>query len=255
MGHPQMILSPFCLEAPLPAARRLATPGWQVNAPAANGTDRQSRMTAVHRPLVAAVAEALRKGQQPVTIAGDCCSTIAVLAGLQSAGLDPVLVWLDAHGDFNTWETTPSGFIGGMPLAMLVGIGDQGLAQGVGLRTQRQSDVILADARDLDPGERQLLEASAVRRVTELAAIPALLPVGRPIYVHLDPDVIDPADVPAMHYPTPGGPSLAVVRSACASLARTGRVVAASLTLWDFDADEGRRTERACLSALDALLG
>src|SRR5512136_997268 len=98
-------------------------------------------MSVLHQPLAEFTAQTVLHGDRPVSLAGDCCTPLGVLAGLQQAGLVPVLLWLDAHGDFNTWETTPSGFLGGMPLAMLVGRGDQTMAQAVGLRPLPESRV------------------------------------------------------------------------------------------------------------------
>ncbi|NIS82127.1 MAG: hypothetical protein GTO14_18395 [Anaerolineales bacterium] len=92
-------------------------------------------MSILHESLAARVAESVRDGSLTLSIAGDCCTTIGVLAGLQRADVSPLLVWFDAHGDFNTWDTTPSGFLGGMPLAMLAGIGDQTMPEAVGLRS------------------------------------------------------------------------------------------------------------------------
>jgi arginase len=251
----RFLLSPFFLEQPLPAAARLAQDEWRLNEPAFDGDDQVAVMAAVHRSLADLVTSAMRAGERPVSIAGDCCSTIGVLAGLQRAGLDPLLLWLDAHGDFNTWETTPSGFIGGMPLAMLVGRGDQGLVEAAGLRPLSEGNVVLADARDLDPGERELLEQSQVNHVRDLAALAAALPADRPLYVHLDPDLIDPRDAPAMLYPAADGPRLPAVCELAEWLARERQVVAASLTLWHLDADSSGETERACLGALAALIG
>ena len=249
----EYLVSPFSLDAPAPAAREAAPAGARLNAPQLDAPTMKGRISQVHQPLAGLVAESVRRGARPVSVAGDCCATIGVLAGLQRAGLDPVVVWLDAHGDFNTWQTTPSGFLGGMPLAMLVGRGDQDLVRGVGLHPVTESGVILADARNLDPGERRALESSAVRRAN-VAGARALVPDGRPLYVHLDPDVISPADAPAMRYPARGGPRLAGVVALCRSLASTGRVAAASLTLWDTAADRDGRTRRACLAALEALV-
>jgi arginase len=251
----EVIFTPFFLDAPIEGAGRLVSPDWRINASAGTGSGQVERMAAIHRPLADAVSAAAGRGARPVSIAGDCCATIAVLAGLQRAGLDPLLVWLDAHGDFNTPETSPSGFIGGMPLAMIVGRGDQSLARAAGLRPLAESDVILADARDLDPEERKAVEGSAVRHVTDLSLIPALLPPGRPVYVHLDPDVIDPAEAPAMHYAARGGPSLADVCRLARRLAASLNLAAVSLTLWDLPRDPDRRTERACLAALTTLIG
>jgi arginase len=249
----EYIVSPFALDAPAPAARAAAPERTRVNAARLDATSMKGRISQVHEPLADLVAGAVRRGARPVSVAGDCCATIGVMAGLRRGGLDPVVVWLDAHGDFNTWDTTPSGFMGGMPLAMLVGRGDQDLMRAVGLVSVPESDVILADARDLDPGERVALESSSVVR-PGIARLMRAVPAGRPLYVHLDPDVISPADAPAMRYPATGGPRLAEVVRLCRSLAATGRVAAASLTLWDTGADRDGTTRRACLAALEALV-
>jgi arginase len=248
------ILSPFFLDEARPALDRLVGPHWHANRPTLSASGRQDRMAVIHRCLAGIVADAVRNGRRPVSVAGDCCAAIGVLAGLQHAGVDPVIVWLDAHGDFNTPETTRSGFIGGMPLAFIVGRGDGSMLQAAGARPVPESDVILGDARDLDPEERIALEGSRVRRAADVTAIPDLLPPDRPVYVHLDPDILDPTEAPAMGYPVRGGPRLATLREVGRRLAGTGRVVAASLTTWDLDADPGGRTERACLSALRAIV-
>lgn len=92
----------------------------------------QERMATVYQALAADVADVAAQGDRPVAYTGDCCATIGVLAGLQRAGIAPTLIWFDAHGDFNTWETSPSGFLGGMPLAMIVGRGEQTFLEATG---------------------------------------------------------------------------------------------------------------------------
>jgi arginase len=251
----QFILSPFFLEKPLPAAKRLALPDWIINKPLLQEKGQLKRMSIVHRHLADIVSKTVKSGYRPVSIAGDCCTVIGVLAGLQRAGVNPRLVWLDAHGDFNTWETTPSGFIGGMPLAMIVGRGEQTLMQAVALTPLPERDVILADARDLDPGERELLQQSRVRHVPEVTSIPQLVSSERPIHIHLDTDVIDASEAPAMKYPVKGGPKLNTLREMVERLANTGRVVGVSMTLWDFEQDADRRTERASMALLKAAIG
>jgi arginase len=250
----RVVVSPFFLDQDLPPLERFARPGWHLNKPSLEGTDQLARMSAVHRPLAQLVAQASRDGERPVSIAGDCCTTIGVLAGLQSAGIRPVLVWLDAHGDFNTPATTPSGFIGGMPLAMLVGRGDQTLVRAAGMTNQPEAEVFLADARDLDPGEAEAVRESAVHHVSKLPDLPRQLPAS-PIYVHLDVDVLSPDDAPAMLYPTPGGSSLPEACAVMAALAATGRVVAVSVTVWNFGKDVDGKTERACTRLLRSLVG
>jgi arginase len=250
----RIAVSPFFLDQPLPLLERFASQDWHLNKPQLDAGDRLARMASVHRPLSQFVAQAAHDGERPVSIAGDCCAPIAVLAGLQSAGVRPTLVWLDAHGDFNTPETSPSGFIGGMPLAMIVGRGDQTLPRAAGLTTHAEAAVFLADARDLDPEEAEAVRDSEVHHVPRLTDLPRQLPAG-PLYVHLDVDVLSPDDAPSMSYPATGGPSLAEACAALEAVAGTGRVVAVSMTVWDLEHDTDRRTEEACMRLLRSLTG
>ena len=209
-----LALTPYALDAPLPALARLARPGWSVSSgvPSAgdgDGDDQLTRMAAIHGPLVADVARIAAEGGRPVCIVGDCCQPIAVLAGLQRAGLEPMVVWLDAHGDFNTHETTISGYVAGMSIAMITGRGNQALVEAAGLKPLPDTDIILADARDLDPRERELLEQSKVARPTDFDELVERVSASdRPFYVHFDTDVIDAAEAPATQFPVAGGPSV-----------------------------------------------
>lgn len=186
------------------------------------------RMAALYQHVAAAVAG----DDDPVLYCGDCCAILGVTAGLQRKGIDPVLVFFDAHGDFNTWETTPSEFIGGMPLAMVTGRGDQTIVDACGIVPLPESDAYLVDGRDLDPEESEMLADSDVV-IVPVPEIAAAVPSDRPLYVHVDTDVVDPGDMPALHYPAPDGPSAAVVATAVADLAATGNVVAFSMTTWN----------------------
>jgi arginase len=179
---------------------------------------------------------------------------LAVFAGLQKAGLKPNLLWFDAHGDFNTWETTPSGFLGGMPLAMMVGRGEQTLPQNVGLQTVPESDIMLTDARDLDPGERMALEQSVVNvRTDPETLIDGPIPEG-PLYVHFDSDILNPAEAPAMSYLAAGGPPSEVLRQVFKRLARGGQVIAVSLSAWNPKMDTDGRSRELVMSLLDELV-
>lgn len=182
--------------------------------------------------LYAALAERVREAADPRVQVGDCVASIGVLGGLQAKGLDPAIVWLDAHGDFNTWETTPSGFLGGMPLAMLAGLGEQTIVEAVGVRPLAGERILLVGARDLDSGEDTNLEQAGVRQadVEDLRAED--LPEG-PLYLHLDCDVVAIEEMPAVNYPAAGGPGAAAVREAVERVFATGRVAAFSFTGWD----------------------
>ncbi|MBN1148114.1 MAG: arginase family protein [Anaerolineales bacterium] len=249
------ILTPYFLDEFTPGLETLAQPGWQINKPELPEGNKQARMGALYQPLAQAVAEVALRGERPVSIAGDCCTAIGVLAGLQRAGVDPLLIWFDAHGDFNTWETTPSGFLGGMPLAMLVGRGEQTIAEAVGLRPLPEAQVVLADARDLDAGERLALEASGVTRLPDARDLLDYPLEDRPIYVHFDTDTLDPTDAPAMNYLAPGGPSADELREVFRFLAATGRVVAVSLSSWNPELDEDGRSREVCMGLMDILIG
>lgn len=190
--------------------------------------DPQHRMAVLYREL----ADWVAKTENPVVYACDCVSTIGVLAGLQRRGIHPTLLFFDAHGDFHTWETSQSGFIGGMPLAMLTGRGEQTIAAGAGLTPLSDDRAILVDGRDLDPGEGEAVAAADIGHISVREITDSIPPFG-PLYVHVDGDVVDPNDMPAMNYPAPNGPSLPDVRTAMVHLAATGRVVAFSVSSWN----------------------
>jgi arginase len=251
----RVLLTPCFLDDRSPALEALAEPGWRINAPDLAPGRTTSRLRAVHEPIAAFVAECLAVGARPISIAGDCCAAIGMAAGLQRAGVEPTLVWLDAHGDFNTWETTPSGFLGGMPLAMLAGRGDQTMLDAVAARPVAESRIVLADARDLDPLEQDALAASDVAIVRDLRDLAAHPRLRGPLYVHFDTDIADPGDVPAMRYPAPGGPALGTLRDALGALAASGLIVAVSVSTWWPDLDADGRSRSTSLALLRTLLG
>lgn len=251
---PRFILTPYFLDQPLPGLESLIDPDWVINKPALANTKPQARMVALYIPLAKLVSTALTSGELPVSVAGDCCSSIGVLGGLQQAGVEPTLIWFDAHGDFNTWETTPSGFLGGMPLAMLVGRGEQTIMEGVGNRVLPEDQVILSDARDLDPGER---EAVAGSKLVHLQSVQEILdyqlPQG-PLWVHFDTDVIDASETPAMNYPAPGGPSSQELGEVFSYLGGCGQIVAISLSSWNPELDVEGRSQEISLDLMHKLI-
>lgn len=249
----RFIVSPFFIDQALPPLEHFAQPDWHLNKPVFEDQNRFNRMTKINDGIAQFVTATCQHNERPVSLVGDCCTTIGVLAGLQRAGVHPDLLWLDAHGDFNTDETSPSGFIGGMPLAMIVGRGDQTLTHAAGLTPLPEANVILANARDLDPEERKALQKSGVHHVTNVEALPTQL-TAAPLYVHLDVDVLDSQEAPAMLYPVPNGPSLAKLSSVLQALAQTRKLVAVSMTVWDFAQDHNKKTEQACMQLLQALL-
>jgi arginase len=176
------------------------------------------------------VAARVAANAEPVVVAsGDCTTALAVVAGLQRRGIAPGVIWLDAHGDFNTPRTTRSGYLGGMALALLVGRAGTSFTRTIGLQPVAEADCLLAGARDLDPAERDLLDGSAVRTITDVASLADAPLPAPPWYVHLDVDVIDPDELPPLRFPAPGGPSINGVATALRGLARRGPIAALGL--------------------------
>ncbi len=175
------------------------------------------------------LAQRVAAADGPVVVAsGDCTTALGTVAGLQARGLAPGVIWLDAHGDFHTPRTTRSGYFGGMALAMLVGRAGASLAGTIGLRPVPERDCALVGARALDPAETEALAASAVRCLTLDELSTAALPAP-PWYVHLDIDVGDPAWLPPLRFPAPGGAAPGALAAALRGLAARGRIAALGL--------------------------
>lgn len=250
----QRFVSPYFLDRPVPGLQSLAGRDDMVFEAAFAGGDQTERIAPLHRQIANRVASAAANGGRPVVIMGDCCQTIPILAGLQRAGIEPTLLWLDSHGDFNTPETTPSGFLGGMPLAMITGRGDLRMNKNVGLAILPDDRVILSDGRDLDPGERETIENSAIRLVASAPDLMNMeLPRG-PLYVHFDSDIIDAGEAPAFHYPVRGGPSSRAMCDVLSYIAKNGEIAAISMTAWAPELDEDGVTAKKCLAAFNAMV-
>jgi arginase len=149
------------------------------------------------------VDDALEAGRVPVLLAGNCSIGITTLPSALRHGSGIKVLWLDAHGDYNTPQTSANGYLGGMGLAAACGEWDAGLTE-----TISSDRVVLAGVRDLDDGERELLGQSAVTvigasNVETLVAVRNALD-GAPVFVHLDLDVLDPEHFPA-EVPAPNG--------------------------------------------------
>jgi arginase len=183
------------------------------------------RLSALYTGVAAAVAAEAGRGGRPVVVSGDCMTALGTMSGLQRAGVQAGIVWFDAHGDVQTLETTTSGYLGGLPLRLLMGYRPELIAARLGLRAVPEHQVALVDARDLDPPEVSYLAGAQVRR-SEVGELDAAGLPGGPLYVHLDLDVIDSGQLPGLRFPAPGGPSPAQVTGALSALLGTGRVAA-----------------------------
>jgi arginase len=216
---------PYHLDEPLPELGLPLTVAETVRVPLAGPDQVWDSLAILFGAVSRAVSRAVSGHQVPVVLSGDCSTALGTVAGLQQAGVDPGVVWFDAHGDVQTLETSESGYLGGLPLRMLTGYRPGLLATRLGLRPIPEHRIVLAGARDLDPPEVTYLARSRIQRSDVAGLSPGLLPSG-PLYVHLDVDVVDLADVSGLRFPVPGGPRLDQVAGALRMLAGTGQVAA-----------------------------
>jgi arginase len=200
------------------------------------------------RVLAEAVESALGAQRTPVTTLSRCAVALATLPVVAKHRPDACVVWFDAHGDINTPETTKSGYLGGMVITGAADRWDTGLGGGLDL-----ADVLLVGARDLDPAESALIAAGAPRLVSmgpNLAERLGAAIADRPIYVHLDCDVMEPGLV-ATEFSVPGGLTWHDFRAACSVIARNEVV---GLEIAELEATPGRPADETSIAALvDAL--
>lgn len=192
------------------------------------------------------VDDALDAGDFPVLLASDCSICITTLPAVVRHVEGVRVLWLDAHGDFNTPDSTPSSFLGGMCLSAACGRWRAGLAE----PSLDPARVLLCGVRDLDPGERAELELAGVPGVARPSEVPDLLR-DAPVYLHLDLDVLDPG-VMAAQFPVEHGLSLAGLRTLLAEVGRAARFVGVEITAFEAPEDEQERT-RLAESIADAL--
>ena len=198
--------------------------------------------------VASSVRQAIEDGAFPVLLSGSCFAGVGMVSGL--AEKSPGVVWFDAHGDFNTPDSTIDGYFDGMGVAILTGSAWPTLVEKVGATAIAESAVVLAGARDLDPLEQERLESSAVRHLppSEIGAGDALVeavdgmdPAPSGLYLHVDLDVLDSEEAKVNIYSAPDGLSAAELEAQVASLLDTLPVRAVSLTAYDPEVDpEGR---------------
>ncbi|HMQ29340.1 MAG TPA: arginase family protein [Chloroflexaceae bacterium] len=220
---------PVVYEEPdLPAARRTG--------------DRIADLGLVCAAVGEQVAAGLRAGRAVLVTGGNCSHSVGVLAGLQRAHGPQArigMVWLDAHGDYNTPNTTRSGMLGGMPVAVCAGLGQARWRELAGVQAPLPTErIVLVDVRNLDPDEERLIRAT---ETTIAAAAP-----GRPgadlgeavaeladrcdlIYLHVDSDILDAALTPNHGTREPDGIDLAQAAAAMETVLATGKVAATAV--------------------------
>ena len=188
------------------------------------------------------VAAARREGSVVLMTGGNCTHVTGVVGGLQDAhgpGVRLGLVWFDAHGDFNTPETTPSGMLGGMPVAVCAGLAHAPWRELSHIAAPIPTDRILfVDVRNLDPAEADLIWATDAAIAAPAPGFPGedleqavarLAATCDAIYLHIDADILDASLVPSHGTKEPNGPDLDETATAVDTVMATGKVVAFAL--------------------------
>jgi arginase len=212
------------------------------------------------RRVATAVRSARAAGHFPLVLSGNCNTAVGTLSGLTPSRRSTF--WFDAHGDFNTPETTTTGFLDGMGLAMTTGLCWQQLAATVPeFHPVAAEATFLLGARDLDVAEAALLEESAITSIAvgqipkELPSMLAKAPLADSLgYLHLDLDVLDPSVGHANYLPVPDGLSLSQLIAAVAAIRARVPLGAAALTSYSPEDDHDQGVCRAAFAAIDAIV-
>jgi arginase len=233
----------------------------------------------IQRRLSGLVAAARAAGRFPLILSGNCNTAVGTLAGIELAAAasgaaesevskssETGVLWLDAHGDLNTPETSLSGFFDGTALSIVTGAAWRALAGTVpGFRPVDERNVVLAGARDLDPAEAHRLERSAIAHLRPAAcrdgsaalasALDALAARVSRIYLHVDLDVLDPSVARINQFAAPGGLTVEEVARLVAAAGRRFEIAAAALTAYDPDCDPDDGAAQAAEAVAAAVVG
>ncbi|MCC6297938.1 MAG: arginase [Anaerolineales bacterium] len=220
------------------------------------------------RRVAGAVATSVQGGRFPLVLGGDHSLSVGSVRGAAKQ-IKLGLLWLDAHADFNTHETTPSGNIHGMPLAALCGLGDPRLTA-LWDETPPVVDpsrVAILGARDLDLGEKDNLRTAGalvmsmeqVDRMGMLAALEKCIErISRDtdgIYLSMDMDALDPRFAPGVGTPVPGGLTYREAHLVCEVLAETGKLIGMDIVEVNPILDERNHTAQLAVEFACSALG
>ncbi len=218
----------------------------------------------LHGLVSGRVRQALADGGVPLVLSGNCNTAVGTLSGANPESLG--VVWFDAHGDFNTPETTTTGFIDGMGLAIAVGHCWKVMARGVpGFSAVSEENVVMVGIREVDPAEQERLDASEIAVVNAdrmegqglgalVTALDALKTRVDRVYVHLDLDVLDAEKVgKANEFAAEGGPNGEELQAALGMIRERFEVAAFGIASYDPTFDADGRVLRAALASARSL--
>lgn len=219
----------------------------------------------VNRLLAKCVKSAVCNNRFPLVLAGNCNSCVGTIAGLDPKRLG--IIWFDAHGDFNTPETTVTGFLDGMGLAMATGRGWSSLLKTIpGFEPVPDRCVVHVGSRDLDMQERKMLEEADVALVTINpegetgfiraleAAIVTLKNRADGVYLHIDMDVLEVGKGKPNHLAVPGGLPSGIVEKAIRIIKEHLKLEGCAIASYDPDYDEDNNILNDGFRLINALL-
>lgn len=223
------------------------------------GSPKLATVEGVASRIAQEVERADSRGRLPVVLSGGCLASLGVVGGLQRRGRDVATLWIDAHGDVNTPETSPSGYWDGMALAAVCGLSLPEIREAADLRPLDPSHVIHLAGRSFDPLEPGNFDRLGIARVPpdRIAAEETrerlrTCVADRSLYLHVDVDGLDPRDAPAVGYPEPDGARLADLLGCRAALAPAAAITFSALSFDRASPEEAERTVDACVRLVEA---
>lgn len=218
--------------------------------------------------LADAVSDASDRGDFPLVLGGDHSIAIGTLAGIANKYENLGVIWYDAHGDLNTGETSPSGNIHGMPLAVSLGIGHTSLTEIGGYAPKiKPENIVIVGARSLDEGEKELIREKGIKVFTmhEIDRLgmttvmeEAISHVSRNtdgLHLSFDLDALDPQDAPGVGTPVVGGTTYREAHLAMEILAERNIVTSAEFVEVNPILDNKNQTAEAAVALIGSLFG
>jgi arginase len=215
--------------------------------------------------LATVVAGIVGRGATPIVLGGDHSIGMGTIAGLARAGHRVGVIWVDAHGDINTPDTTPSGNVHGMPFAIALGIAEEPFPDSLRGTTDGKNGVLLA-IRDIDAGEKANIKRAGVTPITmsdvdrigmarAMEQAIAVASKGDGIHLSLDMDAIDPDEAPGVGTPVRGGLTYREAQLAMEMLAASGKLRSIEVCEVNPILDRENRTATLAVELIASALG
>lgn len=222
----------------------------------------------INERLHVVVAEAINQGVVPLILGGDHSLAIGTLAGLSLSGKSLGVLWFDTHGDYNSLDTTESGNIHGMPLAVANGIGALELTSiGGTMKKLQEENTVIIGARDMDCQEKEMLRQSKITVFTMrdidqrgmMEVVKESIEIASKgtdgIHISFDLDVIDPEEAPGVGTPVPGGITYREAHLAMELLADSGSIASMDVVEVNPILDNHNKTARLAVGLISSAFG